>query len=271
MDRAGFAEPFPLLQLPYHLLVHVLANLRYGSLCRAARSCQVLSRRELVDDAARLALSEGNWRPELMACVPLRVTANRRYIHLMAELECLGSRPLSFCSPRNTVLQLTPRGDLAKCWLGPASVLASRGVPMRAGVHCAEFCVDPEMLLDGRSLAMDLGLAVHDVLYDGNVYPYVPLLRYGIRIVGPDAIAFAAGKSSTMDNCATVRPLRHMQRLRNIQAGDRLRLRADLTRGVLGVYRNGKWCGVVKADVPECAAGYEWFITFASVCSVSIM
>ena len=88
--------------------------------------------------------------------------------------------------------------------------------------------------------------------------------------------------------------------------GERLRLRADLTRGELGVYRNDQWCGLVQvlplclsaslplclpaslplclfttlsivflgtclqADVPARDCGYEYFVTFGTVGSVSI-
>ena len=76
--------PFPLLLLPDHVLVRVLASLGHGSICRAARSCAALSSRELVDDAARLAIERCCFSAELLACAPL--TAARRWIHVFGEL-----------------------------------------------------------------------------------------------------------------------------------------------------------------------------------------
>lgn len=109
---------------------------------------------------------------------------------------------------------------------------------MRSGIHQAELTIDPEDLAgalieaDGRGMGIDFGLAQHDTLYDPDIPPFVPTRRYAVRILGPDACSFAADDNGSSG--AIVRPLKRMTLLSNIQAGERLRLRADLTQGELG-------------------------------------
>eukprot|EP01043_Picozoa_sp_COSAG02_P091722 COSAG02_NODE_28418_length_590_cov_0.733198_1_plen_187_part_01 len=111
-----------LLALPEHLLVQILGSLGHGSLSRAARTCRILSNHDLVDDAAKLAIENSRFSPELRSCAPK--TVKRRWVHILAELEIYQGRPLMFCQARSTVVELSaPRAELSKCWMGPASML----------------------------------------------------------------------------------------------------------------------------------------------------
>ena len=109
------------------------------------------------------------------------------------------------------------------------------------------------------------GLAQCDAVYYPNAAPFVPLHRYAVRLLGQAACSFAS-----LDTGAIIQPIKRMQRLDRVQAGETLRLRADLTQGHLGVYRNDLWCGLVQDNVPSCPDGYAWFVTFGTVGSVSI-
>ena len=119
---------------------------------------------------------------------------------------------------------------------------------MRAGVHCATITIDPDDLAEGQGMTLDLGLAQYDSLWDPNAAPFAPRCRYAVRLLGQAACSFAS-----LDTGAIVQPVRRLQSLDGVQAGERLRLRADLTRGHLGVYRNDLWCGLVHANVPSCS------------------
>ena len=87
----------------------------------------------------------------------------------------------------------------------------------------------------------------------------MPARRYGIRLIGTSACSFAVDLGN--DNGALIRPVKRMRSLSNIQPGERLRLRADLTRGELGVYRNNRWCGLVQV-LPFL---YCLFVSFVSL------
>lgn len=249
-------ESFSLLcDLPKHLIVEVLAWLGHGSLCRVARTCPALSAASLIDDAARLAVSRMRFTPKMLACAPL--TETRRWVHVLNELETL-IKPVMFAAARAEALELSPRGEICKCWL-TGSALASTGVPMRAGVHQVEVTLDPDKLGDGRDgggINMAFGLTPTSGCFDPDVAPYTPGERFAIRL--DTGLAWA--------DEGAVRQLQGWK----IKQGDRVRLRADLDQGTVGVYVNDSWRGLAIEDLRLRRGSYEWFVMFASVGSVSI-
>jgi hypothetical protein len=248
--------PFRLLELPEHLLVRVLANLGHGSLARAARSCPALACRELVDDAARLAIVRAGFGKELLACAPR--TGSRRWMHIFGELEAL-VQPLMFGAHRAEALELDSRGQLLRCWLGPSTALASTGVPLRAGVHSAELTIDPERLSEGRPFSLDFGLAAASQFWDPDKQ-FRPAQRYGVRLSTFGAVAFTHRD-----------PLRQNKFFSPaLLPGDRVRLRCDMDRGEIGIYVNDTWCGLAHRAEELRSGCYEFFVTFDCVTSVSI-